>query len=98
MDHFVAAWCPCSPPGPEVGPAEGALFAMIRYEIHKGSGYQPYWWRAVSVGNDKVLCKSENYYNKSDAQHAVDLMKAGSASAQVVDKTGQSSYSSYYYR
>ena len=59
---------------------------MIRYEVRKAaSGPQPYYWRVVAVANSKVLATSETYYNRVDAIHAVNLVKAGSATAQVVE-------------
>lgn len=47
----------------------------VRYEIRRASGTQPYYARAVSTGNHKVLMTSETYYNKSDAIAVCNLMK-----------------------
>ena len=47
----------------------------VRYEIRRASGTQPYYARAVSLGNHKVLMTSETYYAKSDAIHVANLMK-----------------------
>jgi uncharacterized protein YegP (UPF0339 family) len=61
---------------------------LLRYEIRKGSSpYQPYYCRAVSVGNNAVLMTSETYRTKADAVHLANLMKGGSAGAAVVDLT-----------
>lgn len=57
----------------------------VRYEIRRASGTQPYYARAVSSGNHKVLMTSETYYNKSDAIAVCNLMKGNGDT--VVDLT-----------
>ncbi|MGF1647417.1 MAG: YegP family protein, partial [Kineosporiaceae bacterium] len=45
-----------------------------------------YYWRAVA-DNGRVLASSETYYNKSDAQAAINTVKREAATAQTVDLT-----------
>ena len=57
----------------------------IRFEVHRSGNYsQPYYWRIVSVGNNKVLASSETYRNKQDAIDAFNIVfrEAGSATWQ----------------
>lgn len=49
----------------------------VRVEVRRSNGYQPYYARAVSTGNGKVLMTSETYYNKSDAVHVANLIAGG---------------------
>lgn len=61
---------------------------MLRFEIRRaGSTSQPYYCRAVSTGNGKVLMTSETYHNKSDAKAVAEAMRGGSSGAQIVDLT-----------
>jgi uncharacterized protein YegP (UPF0339 family) len=68
-----------------------------QFEICKGSGTQPYWWRLIG-DNNETLCRSENYGTKASAQAGVNAVKRVATSAPVRDLTGESSYSSSYYR
>lgn len=61
---------------------------LIRYEIRRAlSAVQPYYCRAVSVGNNAVLMTSETYREKSGAVHVAYLMKNMGGQATVVDLT-----------
>lgn len=38
---------------------------------------QRYWrWKYVASNGKTIAVSSESYYNKSDAQHGIDLVKA----------------------
>ena len=58
----------------------------MKFEIHNAQGQQSYYWRAVA-DNGRVLASSETYYNKSDAQAAINTVKREAATAQTVDLT-----------
>jgi len=60
---------------------------VIRFEIRRAAGSQPYYCRAVSVGNSGVLMTSETYHAKADAMRVAEIMRGGSGGAQVVDLT-----------
>ena len=55
----------------------------MQFEIRRASGGQ-YYWRIVA-SNGQVLATSETYYNKADAQTAVQSVRSYAASAQVHD-------------
>jgi hypothetical protein len=56
----------------------------VQVQVRRASGNQPYYARAVSSGNSKVLMTSETYYNKSDAVSVANLIAGGGT---VVDLT-----------
>lgn len=59
---------------------------MLRFEIRRStSSFQPYYCRAVSIGNNAVLMTSETYRAKQDAINVANLMKRDSGSGTVVD-------------
>ena len=47
----------------------------------------PYYSEIQAAGNYETLATSETYVSKGDAQHAIDRIMAGAASATVVDVT-----------
>jgi uncharacterized protein YegP (UPF0339 family) len=55
----------------------------VRVEVRRASGIQPYYARAVSTGNSKVLMTSETYYNKSDALSVARLIAGGGTVADL---------------
>lgn len=67
-----------------------------RFEIHKGTGNQPYWWRLLG-DNSEILCHSESYSSKSSAQTGIAAVKRVAGSAPTSDLTGESSSSAYSY-
>lgn len=56
----------------------------VQVQVRRASGTQPYYARAISTGNNKVLMTSETYYNKSDAVGVAQLIAGGGT---VVDLT-----------
>lgn len=48
---------------------------------------QPFYFEIQASGNFETLATSETYASKAAAEHAIDLIKAGAASADVVDET-----------
>ena len=57
----------------------------MKFEVHRKSGSQTYyWWRIVS-SNGNVLSTSETYWNKQDAINAADTVRKQAAAAQIYD-------------
>ena len=48
---------------------------------------QPFYFEVQASGNYETLATSETYVAKSDAEHAIDLIRAEAAGATVVDET-----------
>lgn len=65
-----------------------------RFEIHKGSGNQRYWWTLLG-NNNETLCTSETYSSKASARNGIDAVKRVAGTAPVTDLTGESSSSAY---
>ena len=58
----------------------------MRFKLQRGtSATQPFYFEIQAAGNYETLATSETYVSKSDAQHAIDLIKAGAGGATVVD-------------
>ena len=57
----------------------------MRFEIHDSTNAQ-FFCRNVA-SNGQVLCHSETYVRKADAESAAWTVKSGATSAHVVDKT-----------
>jgi uncharacterized protein YegP (UPF0339 family) len=58
----------------------------MRFKISKATNGQTYFEIQAS-GNYETLTTSETYKEKSDALHAIDLIKKEAASADIVDDT-----------
>lgn len=60
----------------------------MRFKLqNSNSTSQPFYFEIQAGGNYETLATSETYVSKSDAQHAIDLIKADAATATVVDET-----------
>jgi uncharacterized protein YegP (UPF0339 family) len=60
----------------------------MRFKISKSQNDQ-YYFEIQAGGNYETLATSETYIRKVDARAAIDLIKAGAATADVVDATGE---------
>lgn len=69
--------------------ALAAVLAAGQYvfKIHKSRDGQFYWTFHNTAGNTEVICQSETYTTKQNAQNAIDLVKRFSASARTLDLT-----------
>ena len=56
------------------------------YFIISKSNNNQYYFK-IKADNHETLCHSETYVHKSDAQHAVDLIKNDAKNASTVDNT-----------
>jgi uncharacterized protein YegP (UPF0339 family) len=60
----------------------------MRFKLQKSADpQQPYYFEVQASGNYETLATSETYVDKADAQHAIDLIKAGAGGATVVDQS-----------
>jgi uncharacterized protein YegP (UPF0339 family) len=60
----------------------------MRFKLQRsGDTQQPYYFEIQASGNFETLATSETYVDKSDAQHAIDLIKAGAGGGTVVDES-----------
>ncbi|MCA1671379.1 MAG: YegP family protein [Actinobacteria bacterium] len=60
----------------------------MRFKLQRSQdSSQPYYFEIQAAGNHETLATSETYVAKADAQHAIDLIMAGAATATVVDVT-----------
>ena len=60
----------------------------MRFKLQRSkSTTQPFYFEIQAAGNYETLATSETYVSKSDAHHAIDLIKAGASGATVVDET-----------
>jgi len=57
-----------------VNPREGVN--EMRYEIYKSN--DQWRWR-LKAGNHEILASGESYFNRSDCQHAINLVKTSAA-------------------
>jgi|GEM_PF-287572 len=46
-----------------------------------------YRWRLRSSGNNEIIASGEDYVNKADCQHAINLVKGTNALTPVVDNS-----------
>jgi uncharacterized protein YegP (UPF0339 family) len=61
----------------------------VRFVIRRNSAGQ-YWWRAVG-GNNEILYASELMTSKQACLNGISVVKAGAASASIIDKTHETS-------
>lgn len=60
----------------------------MRFKLQRSkSTTQGFYFEIQAAGNYETLATSETYVAKSDALHAINLIKAGAAGATVVDET-----------
>ncbi len=60
----------------------------MRFKLQRSKdAKQPYYFEIQAAGNYETLATSETYVSKADAQHAIDLIMAGAATATVADVT-----------
>ncbi|HEX3244784.1 MAG TPA: DUF1508 domain-containing protein [Chloroflexota bacterium] len=58
----------------------------MRFRITRNTAGQ-YYFEIQSAGNWETLATSESYMHKADCERAIQLVKAGAASASVNDET-----------
>lgn len=57
----------------------------MKFEIRNASGGQFYW--RIVASNGQVLATSETYVSKAGCTNAIRTVKAGAATAPIVDLT-----------
>jgi uncharacterized protein YegP (UPF0339 family) len=73
---------------PRSEPAQDKEGDKMRFKLQRSQdSSQPYYFEIQAAGNYETLATSETYVSKADAQHAIDLIVAGAATATVVDLT-----------
>lgn len=55
----------------------------MKFKLKKNSNGQ-YFFEFVAA-NNQVICWSESYHNKKDAEHALDLVKNNALEAKIED-------------
>ncbi len=58
----------------------------LKFETYQDNNGE-YRWRLKATNGQIIGSSSEGYTAKADCEHAIDLIKAGSAKAEVEDKT-----------
>jgi len=60
----------------------------MRFKLQKSNdAQQPYYFEIQASGNNETLATSETYVDKSDAEHAIELIKSGAAGGTLADQT-----------
>lgn len=60
--------------------------ATYRFEISKSNANNQFYWN-FKAPNNEIVCQSEGYVYKSSAEHAINVIKAQAATADVKDHT-----------
>ncbi len=69
------------------------MIRVIREEVNMGTfkiqraikdGRYYYWWRFMD-GNNKIICNSETYWEKSSALHSIGLVQTLARDSKVED-------------
>lgn len=64
---------------------------VLQFFLYKNAAIaQPYHWTLNVMQNGEVICTSENYVNKADAKHSMDLVHNHGADAKFLDLTNES--------
>ena len=59
----------------------------MRFKLQKSTdAQQPFYFEIQASGNNETLATSETYVSKSDAEHAIGLIKSGAAGGTVSDQ------------
>jgi uncharacterized protein YegP (UPF0339 family) len=58
----------------------------LKFEVYQDNKME-YRWRLKATNGQTIGSSSEGYKAKADCEHAIDLVKAGAAKAEVEDKT-----------
>lgn len=59
---------------------------MAQFEIRKSTNGQYYW--VFQANNNEVICQSETYLSKANAQNSINIVKQQAPHANTIDKAG----------
>lgn len=63
---------------------------VLKFHLYKNTrAAQPYHWTLNSVANGQVICTSENYARKADANASINLVYNNAGDATLDDHTGE---------